>query len=191
MVNITEQYAKDHKIGFSTNPNPDKSKTKGILFSKNELKWSPVPLQLSGNNLPWVKSGKYLGSKMTNIMYGFSQDTRIKRAQYIERNCDILQEFSFAHPQLKSKINRIYNSSFPGSVLWDLSSRNVKMLENSWSVSVRFMWSLPNNAHRYFVEPLGGRHARSMLVGRYISFIKSAKKSPKIDCPADSADCQR
>ena len=71
--------------------------------------------------LPWVKSGKYLGSKMTNIMDGFSQDTRIKRAQYIERNCDNLQDFAFAHPQLKSKINRIYNSTFSGSVLWDLS----------------------------------------------------------------------
>ena len=54
------------------------------------------------------------------------------------------------------------------------------MLENSCSVSVRFMWNLPNNAHRYFVEPLGGRHARSMLFGRYISFINSAKKSPKL-----------
>ena len=78
MLNITEKYAKDHKIGFSTNPNPDKSKTKGILFSKNEMKWSPVPLQLSGNNLPWVKSGKYLGSKMTNIMDGFSQEKEYK-----------------------------------------------------------------------------------------------------------------
>ena len=51
MLNITEKYTKDNKIGFSTNPNPDKSKTKGILLSKNELKWSPVPLELSGNNL--------------------------------------------------------------------------------------------------------------------------------------------
>ena len=34
MLNITEKYTKDNKIGFSTNPNPDKSKTNGILFSK-------------------------------------------------------------------------------------------------------------------------------------------------------------
>ena len=89
-------------------------------------------------------------------------------------------EFGFAHPNVKSKINMIYNSSFPGSILWDLSSRNVKMLENSWSVSVRYRWNLPNNDHRYFIEPLGGTHARTMLLSRYVSFIQSAKKSDKL-----------
>ena len=180
MLKIAEDYARDHKIGFSTNPNPEKSKTKGIIFSKNELRWTPAKLQLNGNSLPWVKSGKYLGSKLTNILDGFSQDAKIKRAMYIERNCEIIQEFHFAHPQVQSKINRIYNSSFSGSNLWDLSSRNVEMLENSWSVSVRHMWDLPPNSHRYFVEPLGGPHAKRKLISRYVSFVQSAKKSIKL-----------
>ena len=38
MLKIAEDYARDHKIGFSTNPNPEKSKTKGIIFSKKELR---------------------------------------------------------------------------------------------------------------------------------------------------------
>ena len=37
MLNITEDYAKIHKIGFSTHPDPQKSKTKGIIFSRKEL----------------------------------------------------------------------------------------------------------------------------------------------------------
>ena len=180
MINLTEQYATEHKIGFSTNPIPEKSKTKGIIFSRNDLKWSPLPLRLGGNSLPWVKGGKYLGSRITSSMDGYAADTKIKRAQYIEKNCDLLQEFRFVHPQVKSKINMIYNSSFPGSILWDLTSRNVRMLENSWSVSVRYMWDLPNNSHRYFVEPLGGTHAKSMLMSRYVSFIQSAKRSAKL-----------
>ena len=69
---------------------------------------------------------------------------------------------------------------FSGSSLWDLSSRNVEMLENSWSVSVRHMWDLPLNSHRYFVEPLGGPHAKRMLISRYVSFVQSAKKSIKL-----------
>ena len=89
-----------------------------------------------------VKGGKYLGSRITSTMDGYSADTRIKRAQYIEKNCDLIQEFMFVHPQVKSKINMIYNSSFYGSILWDLASRNVKMLENSWSVSIRYMWDI-------------------------------------------------
>lgn len=179
MLSIAEKYAKSHKIGFSTNLDPEKSKTKGIIFSRQELKWKPAPVRLNGNILPWVKSGKYLGAKLTGVMDSFAQDSRIKRAIYIEKNCELNQEFGFAHPQVKCQINRIYNTSFPGSILWDLNSRNVQMLENSWSVSVRHMWDLPNNSHRYFVEPLGGIHARSMLVSRYVSFMQSTKRSPK------------
>ena len=180
MLSIAEKYASEHRIGFSTHINPDKSKTKCIVFSNKELKWSPAPVILNGNPLPWVKSGKYLGCKLTNIQDGYSQDAKIKRAQYIEKNCELIQEFGFAHPEVKTKINRIYNTSFPGSILWDLTSRNVRMLENSWSVSVRHMWELPNNSHRYFIEPLGGIHVKNMLYSRYVTFLNSAKKSSKL-----------
>ena len=70
MLSLAEKYAADHKIGFSTNPDPVKSKTKCIIFSSKELKWSPAPVNLDGNPLPWVKSGKYLGCKITNIQDG-------------------------------------------------------------------------------------------------------------------------
>ena len=99
-----------HKIGFSTHPDPQKSKTKGIILSRKELNLKPVPVKQQGNDLPWVHSGKYLGAKLTSIMDGFAQDTRVKRAVNIERNCELIQEFRFAHPQVKCKINDIYNS---------------------------------------------------------------------------------
>ena len=114
------------------------------------------------------------------IQDGYSKDTRIKRAQFIEKNCELIQEFGFAHPEVKTKINRIYNTSFPGSTLWDLTSRNVKLLENSWSGSVRHMWELPNNSHRFFIEPLGGIHIRSMLYSRYATFLQTEQKSSKL-----------
>ena len=80
---------------------------------------------------------------------------------------------------MKSRINRIYNSSFPGSVLWDLSSKNVQQLINSWSVATRFMWDLPWDSHRYFVEELGGTHAKNMLFSRYVTFVQSLVRSDK------------
>ena len=116
---------------------------------------------------------------MTGVLDGYAADIREKRAQFIERNCEINQEFAFAHPEVKTRINRIYNSSFPGSVLWDLSSKNSQMIMNSWSVAVRHMWGLPHNAHRYLIEMLGGTHAKTMLMSRFIKFIQSIKKSPK------------
>ena len=42
------------------------------------------------------------------------------------------------------------------------------------------MWDLPYATHKYFMEPLGGQHALSMIITRYIKFIQSLKKSPKM-----------
>ena len=179
MLTIAENYARNHRISFSTHHLPSKSKTKGIVFSKKELTWTPAPLMLCGNPLPWVKEAKYLGNFISNIVDGLSKDVRIKRAGFIEKNCEILQEFPFAHPAVKCKINRIYNSSFPGSVLWDLNSRNVNQLVNSWSVATRHMWDLPWNSHRFFMEELGGTHAKVMMYTRFVSFIQSIGRHSK------------
>ena len=179
MLTLAENYASDHKISFSTHHLPAKSKTKGMVFSHRELGWSPAPLMLCGNPLPWVKDAKYLGNTISNIVDGLSKDVKIKRAMFIERNCDILQEFPFAHPSVKCRINRIYNSSFPGSVLWDLSARNVSQLVNSWSVATRYMWDLPLDSHRYLIEELSDTHAKTMFYTRFISFIQSLGRHSK------------
>ena len=179
MVDIAAKYAKEHKIQFSTDPKPEKSKTKGMVFSRKPLDFKPAPIFLSGNALPWVEEAKYLGGKLTGIVDGFQQDVRIKRARFIERNCELNQEFYLAHPEIKCKLNHIYNSSFPGSILWDLTAKNTMQIINSWSVSVRHMWDLPVNSHRDFIESLGGTHAKVMLVCRYVNFVQSVQKSSK------------
>lgn len=180
MLELAQNYVNSHKITFSTHPEPKKSKTKGIIFSKKPLHYDPKQLSLNGDVLPWISSAKYLGSTIRNNMDRFNSDCTEKRARYIERNCELNQEFKHAHPEVKCNINRIYNSSFPGSVLWDFSSDNFKQIVNSWSTSVRIMWDVPYMTHRYMVEPLGGEHALTMIISRYIKFIKTLKKSPKI-----------
>ena len=183
MLDIAAKYANDHNIKFSTNPIPEKSKTKGIIFGRKTAD-EPEKLSLYGNYLPWVESAKYLGNKITNKIDGLQNDILEKRANFIERNCEILQEFPYSHPEFKCKLNRIYNSSFPGSVLWDFTSNNFRLLINSWSVSTRHMWNLPRESHRYFIEPLGGPHAKTMIYTRFLKFIqtintKCQKKSAK------------
>ena len=180
MLDLAQQYVSSHKISFSTDPEPKKSKTKGMVFSRKNLGFSPAPLTLNGNDLPWVDTAKYLGNTVNNIPEGFIMDCKQKRAMFIEKNCTLNQEFYIAHPEVKCKINRIYNSSFPGSVLWDLTSGNFTQLVNSWSVAVRHMWGLPSPTHRYLVEELSGEHALIMIIRRYIKFIQSIQKSPKL-----------
>ena len=45
-----------------------------------------------------------------------------KRALYINRVNELNQEFHYAHPLTKVKINNIFNTHFYGSQLWDLFS---------------------------------------------------------------------
>ena len=180
MLDIAEKYAKDHKIAFSTDINPTKSKTKGIIFTKNKMRNLPVPVYLNGNPLPWVESGKYLGNKLTSTLDGFQKDAIEKRAQFIGKNVELNQEFYLAHPVVKSRINQIYNSSFSGSMLWNLQGAKTKQVVNSWSVAVRHMWNLPLNTHKRFIEPLGGTHAQVKIYSNYIRFIQSIRKSNKM-----------
>ena len=179
MLNIAEDYVQRHNISFSTNPVVSKGKTKAIIFTRRKLRFTPVPLELNGNLLPWVEDAKYLGNFIENVPTGLSMDVLRKRAMYIEKNMELMQEFPFAHPELKCRINRIYNSAFPGSVLYDFASDAVKQLENSWSVSVRKMWELPMQAHRFLIEPLSGVHAHVMVIIRFIKFLQGMLKSDK------------
>ena len=180
MLDLAAKYVADHNVTFSTNPDPLKSKTKGIIFSKKKVNFEPKPLRLNNDDLPWVNHAKYLGNEIVSMPDGLSKDAKAKRARYIERNVELNQEFKFAHPEVKCRINKIYNSAFPGSVLYDLKSNSASQLVNSWSVSIRQMWELPFNSHRYLVEQLGGDHAFSMLIMRFVNFIKNIQKSDKI-----------
>ena len=46
---------------------------------------------------------------------------KVKRAKYINRNNNLMQEFHFAHPVTKFTVNKIYNTDFTGSNLSDFN----------------------------------------------------------------------
>ena len=173
MVIVCENYAKDHGLQFSTDSDPKKCKTKCLAFLKRPRE---IPsIKLCGNSLPWVSSGKHLGNVLEDKIDGMRQDLKIKRAQYIAKNNNLYQEFSFCHPHTRFHLNSVYNSSFSGSSLWNLFSRKSEMLENSWNTSFRIMFGLALSTHRYFVEPVSGKvHLKN------ISFIDQIEKSEKI-----------
>ena len=178
MIKTCETYASDHNLRFSTDPNPSKCKTKCIAFLQRD---QPLPpMYLCGNPLPWVSSGKHLGMTISNQLNGMKTDIRIKRADFINKNNDIMQEFYFCHPSTKILINGIYNSHFSGSSLWDLFCKEAVMLENTWNVSMRLMLDLPRETHRYLIEPLSKvPHIRKILIKRFLTFLDQIRKSNK------------
>ena len=59
-------------------------------------------------------------------------------------------------------------------------SRQSEMLENSWNVSIRNMFNLPRNTHRYLIEPLSEHaHLRTLLMKRFLLFVQKVKNSRK------------
>ena len=179
MIGICEEYAETHNLRFSTDKNPEKCKTKCLAFL---IKDRPLPpMTLCGNTLPWVSSGKHLGMNLENKIHGMKGDLKRKRADFISKNNDILQEFSFSHPRTKILINSIYNSHLYGSSLWNLFSREAVMMENTWNVSVRLMMDLPKETHRRLIEPLSEtQHIKIIMLKRFLSFIQQIRNSSKI-----------
>ena len=140
-----------------------------------------LPTFLHAFPLPWVTEGIHLGNNICNLYDGMARDIRIKRATYISKNCDLVQEFFFSHPKSKLEANKIFNSHFTGSPIWDLFSPEAIMLENTWNVSFRRMYDLPMQTHRYLVEPVSGQeHVKKQLIKRFLSFIKQIEKSKKM-----------
>ena len=62
MLRVCEHYAKDHNLRFSTNSNPKKSKTKCMAFLQEKRDLNK--LKLCGDLLPWVVTGKHLGTTL-------------------------------------------------------------------------------------------------------------------------------
>ena len=178
MLKTCENYAATHNLKFSTDPDPNKCKTKLMAFLKKPRQ---LPnLTLCGNPLPWVEKLKHLGNTVSNVIDGGQLDMKIKTAKYIDKNNSLNQEFFFAHPQSKFKINTVYNSHFSGSQLWKFGSVEMNKLESTYNRSIKIMFDLPWATHRYLMEPLTGlSHVRKRLVQRYLSFIDKIKNSKK------------
>ena len=64
-----------------------------------------------------------------NNVNGMVRDLMEKRAAYINKNNELMQEFGFAHSDTMTKINNIFNTAFYGSVLWDPFGKEAKRLE--------------------------------------------------------------
>ena len=180
MVSIAQRFVQLKNLKFSTDPDPVKSKTKCIIFSKKSKDLRNVaPVLLNGDPLPWVQQVKHLGNVM-QCDNSMKIDCTLKRGKFIGKINSLLNEFSYCDPSVKVKIFNIFATSFYGSGLWNLSSKEVDRLFKSWNVAVRIAFGVPPTTHRYLVEHLSGTpHPKTMLNARYVKFVDSLLNSRK------------
>jgi len=162
---------------FSTNVIEEKSKTKGIIFAKKDMKAQVDKVTLNGESLPWADWVKHLGN-ILETDNSFTKDCNVKRGGFVGKIHSLHQEFAFASSEVKMKMYEIYTMSFYGSCLWDFESEECKKLFRAWNVSVRIAFKLPRNSHCYFVEEVSQcPHPKSLLYSRFVKFHQTMLKS--------------
>lgn len=182
MVLITTSCAIDfiHNLKFSTNPNPEKSKTKGIIFSKKQCdKVNVAPIILCNDPLPWRDNLKLLGNiiESDNSM---KTDCYRKRCRFIGNAHSLNQEFCFSSPAIKKKLLNIYATSFYGSSLYKLYSDQCDRLYHAYNICVRDTFSVPRTTHKYLIETISECiHPKVMIFSRFVKYVQSMLKSSK------------
>ena len=100
MVKICEDFAKSRNLKFSTNPDPKKSKTKCLIFSKQaRARQDVLPVLLNSDPLPWVVNAKHLGNKL-QCDNSMKQDMAMKKGKFIGKVNSLAQEFHYATPDV-------------------------------------------------------------------------------------------
>ena len=112
MVKICQDFAQSRNLKFSTNPDPKKSKTKCLIFSKQaRARQGVLPVLLNGDPLPWVDQVKHLGNKL-ECDNSMKKDISMKKGSFIGKMNSLSQEFHLATPDVFLKIFNIYCTNF-------------------------------------------------------------------------------
>ena len=140
----------------------------------------PVPLQLCGQDLPWVASATHLGHELHQDA-SMDYDCRVKKAKFIDISTDIRETFKFAEKEQVLKAVQTYCSDFYGSMLWDLYGEQAAQYYRCWNTCVKMCWDLPRETHVYFVDNLlscGFSTIRHQFLSWYVKFFRTLMKSP-------------
>ena len=159
-----------------------------MYFSK-KINLSILKVVLNGNQLHWVEKALNLGNTLTTQLSSnpLGMDTTMdllqKRAIFFQKVHELKQAYGFYDPQIVCEVVRIFGTSFYGSPLWNLGSKEHLKLERSWNTMVKIIFDLSFQTHTRFIESLSKvPHLQPTLHGRYIGFIYNlnSSKKPKI-----------
>ena len=127
MLKLCEDFSSSHSMLFSTDPDPVKSKTKCLFFSRKRSSDQIKNVELNGDLLPWVTTAKHLGNHLSSKLNfsSFSPETKtdllVKRAILFDKIHQVIQQFGYYDPRLVINLLSIYSKALYGSSLWQLN----------------------------------------------------------------------
>ena len=177
LVNLCQKHAEENNLVFSTDRDPKKSKTMCLAFNCNNRELL-APIKLNDDDLPWVSQAKHIGNYLhedgtTDL------DLRVKKGIFIQNVMELNQEFSSLPPEIKMKLNLLYNSHFTGSSIWRLESVEARHLVSSWNKNIKLVYDLPWATHRWVLEEITSSNLKSILSARFLKFVNAIMKSSK------------
>ena len=181
MLRICENFANENNLKFSTDRNAAKSKSKCLYMVGPRVRRPvyPAPLQLYGQDLPWVGHATHLGHELHQDCT-MDMDIRMKRAAFIKKSSEVRTMFKFALPTQVLNAISIYSAHFYGAMLWDLSSDMAGQVYRSWNTCVKLVWDVPRSTHNYFVEHLLAKDfasVRKRILSQYVRFVQKLPRS--------------
>ena len=184
MLDTCQRFALKYNLMFSTDPNPEKSKTKCIFVcGRKKTLQKPDPLHLDGKVLPWVESAVHLGN-FIHESGSMDKDAKVKRATFIRESTDLRESFGFASPSEILRAVKLYAGSHYGSSLWQFDSESAGQYFASWRTCVKLAWQVPRQTHTYMVDHLLSSDLTSVrcdIFARYIKFVRGLKMSPSME----------
>ena len=182
MLRTCEQFARENNIRFSTDPDPAKSKSKVVYVTgpRGAGLQKPVPLQLCGQDLPWVARAEHLDHTLSEDGT-MRQDAREKRAQFIDCHVKTRETFSFAHPVEQLEAVEKYCCSVYGSNLYDFTDNEFGMICSAWRTGVKLAWGVHRGCRTYLLQQVlapGIISLRVNLLMRFRTFFRSLLESP-------------
>ena len=154
MLKVCQDYASEHNLEFSVDPNPAKSKSKAIYMcgtTRNVV--FPDNLKLYDEILPWVQHADHLGHVLSQLC-NMEKNASIMRAKYIDKTVEIREAFAFAQPDHILHAMDVFSSDCYGMMLHDLSSPSSEAIFKCWNTAVKLTWNVPRSTYTYLVENL-------------------------------------
>lgn len=168
MLNTCNDFADENGLDFNA------TKTLCITYHTKGHPKGPVKqhcVKLGDVLLKWYSEVKHLGHKL-DCCNSSTGCMRVRRGQFIGVVNQIHTEFSFARPECKCRMLKLYGCSFYGSPLWDLYKSEIDSLYTSWNIAMRTLCDLPYRTHTRYLDSISGLvHIKHILKCRFIKFM--------------------